>query len=507
VIPAPGQSPEAPTRFILLTRDVTDEMRLREELAATMGRAETALVEKRALLADLCGEADAAPSETVLASVGAAGTMSQLFAQLDRILTEIDTRDLRLASVALQLRDARARAEAANLAKSQFLANMSHELRTPLNAIIGYSEILIEDLSCEGRKDSCADAERVRKSALQLLAMINDILDLSRIDANEIGMACEPVDVAALAREVLEALAVPAALNGNAVNVHADPGLAPALTDGARLRQALANLVGNAVKFTHQGRVDVVVRDVTLADGSRWHEIEVSDSGIGMPAEVVEELFKPFTQADGSSTRLHGGTGLGLALAKEIITALGGEIAVLSALGQGSSFTVRLPVRSRGGAITMAFDGDGLAELPHVLVIDDDPQAHALAKQAVRWLGLGVKAVQTGAAALIQLQRERPSLIILDLDLPDMGGLDVLAAIRGAAATRQVPVLVVSAHDERSQSIVASAQEHLLKPCAPALLTAAVARLIRQDSGEGPSPNKTTEPATPLAWAVKTRRG
>lgn len=506
ITPAPDQPDGEMTRFVVLTRDVTEEMGLREELSTTMIRAEASLVEKRALLAELVGDSEPVPSEKATPEVSAAGTMAHLFAQLDRILNEIDARDLRLASAALQLRDARAAAEAASLAKSQFLANMSHELRTPLNAIIGYSEILIEDLDYEGRKESSADAERVRKSAMHLLALINDILDLSKIEAGRMEIACEPVNIEALMNDVADLMAPQAAASLNTVHIHIETDQTIAMSDVMRLRQALLNLMANAVKFTHEGRVDVTLRNAISPDGARWHEIEVADTGIGIASDALVRLFKPFSQADGSITRKHGGTGLGLALTREMVQAMGGDISVRSEPGEGSAFIIRLPARTQA-LLEGDRDGSALAgDQPHVLVIEDDRFSRALAVHAVESIGFGVAAAETGFAALEHLDRATPALVILDIELPDMSGMDVLAAIRGRAATRDVPVLVVSSHDDRRQSIAAGAQDHMVKPCPPAILAAAVARQIRTTADGHSAAADTTAPVTPLVRTSTTRR-
>jgi PAS domain S-box-containing protein len=377
VAPAPGQG-SRPTRFVLLTRDVTEEMNRHDELAAMLGRARAALIGKRALLAEIGGDATAdagldiaaeAKDTGLVAAANVHSAVNQLFERLDLILTEIDGRDAALASAVHQLRDARARAEAASLAKSQFLATMSHELRTPLNAIIGYSEILIEDLAFAGRPESAADAERVAKSARHLLALIEDILDLSKIDAGRLAVTRETVRLDAMIGEVVARIEPTAAANGNALEVSIDTDQVAATADPERLRQCLRNVLSNAVKFTCGGQVRVRLTfdadDADAAAGPR-HRIEVTDTGIGIAADDLAGLFKPFSQVDGSNTRRHGGGGLGLALTREFMRLMGGDVTVRSTPGEGSTFVLLLPLETADAATAPATTSSATAELAAV---------------------------------------------------------------------------------------------------------------------------------------------
>lgn len=258
--------------------------------------------------------------------------------RLAHILDEIEQRDITLARAFEELEAARLNAESANIAKSQFLATMSHELRTPLNAIIGYTEMLIESADERGAEDERADLGRVHGAGRRLLALINDVLDLSKIEAGAMEVSTESVDVDALVAEAAATVKPSAAANGTVINVEVREALGAAHTDGFKLSQCLLNLLSNAAKFTKDGQVKLRAR---RDDG--WLVFEVIDTGIGISPEAQKSLFQPFVQADASTTRAYGGTGLGLAITRRLARLLNGDVTVKSAPGQGSAFTLRVP--------------------------------------------------------------------------------------------------------------------------------------------------------------------
>jgi PAS domain S-box-containing protein len=491
-----------PSRFVMLTRDVTDEMSRQEKLAEMMERANIALGEKRKLLEELCGETlpsyapisglEECSNKSLTAADNTESTFTQLFAGFDQILTEIDERDMALAAAVQQLRDARTSAEAANIAKSQFLANMSHELRTPLNAIIGYTEILIEDAEYEGRNDAAKDANKVRTSATHLLKLINEILDLSKIEAGKMDIAREATPLSDVLSDIVTSGEPLAAVNNNSIHVEIDSDRTLALTDGFRLRQCLLNLVSNACKFTENGKVTISLNMIETDENYRWFDISVQDSGIGISPDAIERLFRPFSQADGSTTRKYGGTGLGLALTREMVHLLGGEVFVESEVGVGSKFTIRIPALGlEADDVSITHSADKTSAM--VLVVDDDPVARTLTARAAVALGMSVASAETGRAALAYCDENDVGLIVLDIQLPDMDGYDILAAIRGNEKTRHTPVMVVSVDDDRRKSISAGAQEHLAKPCPSAVLSAAMARLARRQDNKSQISNLTNE--------------
>ncbi len=265
---------------------------------------------------------------------------------IGRRLGEIMNVSLRLrianADLIAHLKGAFERAEAASAAKSQFLANMSHELRTPLNAVIGYSEMLLEDAVQDGRAEQIADLEKIQTAGRHLLSMVNDVLDLAKVEAGRMDLVTEPVDLGALIDEVVDTCRPLVQRNGNTLAVERGV-LATAVTDATKLRQVLLNLLSNAAKFTNKGRITLTA-SLEEADARHWLAVAVRDTGIGISAENLAKLFGNFSQADAAIAHKYGGTGLGLALSQKLCRLMGGEITATSELGRGSCFTVRVPV-------------------------------------------------------------------------------------------------------------------------------------------------------------------
>jgi signal transduction histidine kinase len=251
--------------------------------------------------------------------------------------------DLRVSAAAGEAVRARAAAEDASRAKSEFLANMSHELRTPLNAILGYSEMLWEDARAEAATARAADLEKVTTAGRHLLALITDVLDLSKIEAGRMELHVDSVDVAAMVRHVVDTSTTLAAAGGNALRVEGLDAAGTIQSDPVKLQQVLLNLVGNACKFTSRGQIDVCCRREP-GEGDGWLVVDVRDTGIGMTPEQMSRLFGQFMQADSSTTRRYGGTGLGLAISQRLCHLMHGEITARSTFGQGSTFTLRVPV-------------------------------------------------------------------------------------------------------------------------------------------------------------------
>ena len=356
-----------------------------------------------------------------------------------------------------RLRAAAEAAEAANRSKSQFLANMSHELRTPLNAIIGYSEMLREDIDEPG---AVADLQKIESSGKHLLSLINDVLDLSKIEAGKMELHHERFDVGVACRDIAGAIAPLVERNRNTLVVDVPADLGSMWSDVVRLRQVLLNLLSNAAKFTTDGRILLSAhREGTSV------VFEVRDTGMGMPMEVVERLFQPFSQADASTTRKFGGTGLGLALVRHFARLLGGEVTVTSEVGQGSTFRVRLP-----DAPQVRHDAlDAIADLPRaqgtvVLAIDDDPLVHELLARTLEPHGMRLVSASNGREGLEFARRLHPSAITLDVMMPEMDGWSVLAALKADPGTRDIPVAMLTIVDGEPRGKAMGAAAWLLKP-------------------------------------------
>jgi signal transduction histidine kinase len=271
----------------------------------------------------------------------------ELIAEIQKKNHELELRSSELEATVAQrteeLRGAMEIAEDANRAKSGFLANMSHELRTPMNAIIGYCEMLMEDAEDDGNQGAVDDLGKIHGAATHLLALINDVLDLSKVEAGKMEIYLETFEIRQLVDEVVNTLDTLVKKNDNRLKVEVDPSLGEMRADVTKVRQALFNLLSNAAKFTRQGEIGLAVRG-EQEDGVGWVRMAVSDSGIGIPPEKIDHVFEEFSQADESTTRDYGGTGLGLPISRRFCQLMGGDITVESTAGKGSTFTIRLPV-------------------------------------------------------------------------------------------------------------------------------------------------------------------
>ncbi len=403
----------------------------------------------------------------------------------DRLAEELREAEARERDLAR----ARAASEAANRAKSTFLANMSHELRTPLNAVIGYSELLLEELQDEGMNHLLADLNKINSAGRHLLALINDILDLSKIEAGKMELHYETFDVPPLIDETAGMVRHLAEKNGINLELVCEQDTGTMFADMVRVRQCLFNLMSNACKFTHHGSVRLHASRL-LEDGRDWVRFEVTDTGIGMTPAQIAKLFQPFTQADPSSTRKYGGTGLGLSITKRFCEQMGGHITVTSEIGTGSVFTMVFPAEADKRAASPAHAVTArpvpvVAQTDRtVLCIDDDPAAREWMQRALRSAGIAAVTVDNGAEG-IRLAREiRPAVIVLDVMMPEMDGWSVLASLKAEPELAEIPVIMATIVEDRSRAFALGAAEYLIKPVDKGRLLAVVNRLSRDRSND-----------------------
>jgi GAF domain-containing protein/DNA-binding response OmpR family regulator len=383
--------------------------------------------------------------------------------------------------------------EEASRHKSDFLASMSHELRTPLNAVIGYSEMLQEELEDLGQDGLVPDVEKINAAGRHLLALINDILDLSKIEAGKMDLFVEAVDVAALVGDVTTTVKPLIEKNANTLVVDVAAEVGDMQTDATKLRQILFNLLSNAAKFTDHGTITLTVNRQPAATDTRPETLifAVSDTGIGMTEEQLGRLFQAFSQADASTSRRYGGTGLGLALVRHLSRMLGGDVAVTSTAGVGSTFTVDLSASAR--SITGASERDAsvpppTAEAdrdarPLVLVIDDDPAARDLLRRYLEADDLRVVTAASGEDGLRLVRQLQPDLVTLDVLMPGLDGRAVLGTLKSDPATLAIPVIILTILDDRGLGFSLGAAEYLTKPIDRRRLVATVHQQIRQGTG------------------------
>src|SRR5438105_9073355 len=391
-----------------------------------------------------------------------------LIDRFNGMLSQIEEHEKEIQEVNEQLVQSEQRARAATQAKSHFLANMSHELRTPLNAIIGYSEMLQEEAQDSGQESFIPDLKKINRSGRHLLDLINDVLDLSKIEAGKMELYLETFDIPNLLEDVSTTVQLLVQKNSNALEVRCPANLGAMRADMTKVRQSLFNLLSNASKFTKNGKITLeAAREISPTDGD-WIVFRVSDTGIGMTPEQQDRVFEAFSQADASTARDFGGTGLGLTITKTFCRMMGGDVTLTSEPGKGTTFIIRLPTEVREPKAESAAASESIASLKMegrpVLVVDDDADTRQVLQRFLNRKGFPVECASSGVEGLRLARELHPMAIILDVMMPGMDGWAVLSTLKSEEEVKDIPVVMLTIVDDKNLGYALGATDYLIKP-------------------------------------------
>ena len=365
-----------------------------------------------------------------------------------------------------EMASARDEAREASSAKSRFFANMSHELRTPLNAIIGYSEMLLEDCEDLGNEDMIPDLKKITNSSKHLLSLINNVLDLSKIEAGKMDMYFTPFSIDTMI-ETIKDVSGPLASKNNNEFIIKNNVEGEMKSDETKLRQCIVNFLSNAFKFTENGQVALVI-NLHERDGLEFVNFDIKDTGIGMNEEQLGKLFDTYTQAERSTSAKYGGTGLGLSISKHFAEMMGGGVEVTSEVGKGSTFSIFVPRTSIDDEVPESgedIENPTISEGDeYILLIDDDKATHDVVKRAIKKEGYVVYSAFDGDEGMEQARENKPKLILLDVLMPGRDGWSVLKEIKNDKNLKDVPVVITSVLNEESLASSLGADDYMKKP-------------------------------------------